>query len=132
MLYHFDLGKCTKVNGLNPAVLSRGYAVLKRCYNQEFGKADLSLVEIDKPRLVQALRNGSLSDSEIEAFLATVTFGRDSKDLLDCPVIASDDSKLYLLRSLSQFASLPLVIISRLTSLKSKFENKGPRFELEH
>jgi hypothetical protein len=131
MLYHFDLGEGTKINGLNPAVLTRGYAVLRRCYAQEFGQADLSVVEIDRPRVVQALRNGSLSDSEIEAFLATVTFGRDSKDLFDCPVIASDDGKLYLLRSFSQFASLPRVIVSRLTSLRSKFENKGSRFELE-
>lgn len=131
MLYHFDLGEGTKINGLNPAVLTRGYAVLRRCYAQEFGQADLSVVEIDRPRLAHALRNGSLSDSEIEAFLATVTFGRDSKDLFDCPVIASDNGKLYLLRSFSQFASLPRVIVSRLTSLRSKFENKGPRFELE-
>ena len=131
MLYHLDLGEGTKINGLNPAVLTRGYAVLRRCYYQEFGQADLSLVEIDRPRLVQALRNGSLSDFEIEAFLATVTFGLDSKDLFDCPIIASDDGKLYLLRSFSQFASLPRVIVSRLTSMRSKFENKGPRFELE-
>ena len=131
MLYHLDLGEGTKINGLNPAVLTRGYAVLRRCYYQEFGQADLSLVEIDRPRLVQALRNGSLSDFEIEAFLATVTFGRDSKDLFDCPIIASDDGKLYLLRSFSQFASLPRVIVPRLTSMRSKFENKGPRFELE-
>jgi hypothetical protein len=131
MLYHLDLGEGTKINGLNPAVLTRGYAVLRRCYAQEFGQADLSLVEIDQPRLVQALRNCSLSDSEIKAFLATATFGRDSKDLFDCPIIASDNGKLYLLRSLSQFASLPRVIVSRLTSLRSKFENKGPRFELE-
>jgi hypothetical protein len=131
MLYHFDLSEGTRINGLNPAVLTRGYAVLRRCYAQEFGQADLSVVEIDRPRLLQALRNGSLSDSEIEAFLATVTFGRDSKDLFDCPVIASDNGKLYLLRSFSQFSSLPRVIVSRLTSLRSKFENKGPRFELE-
>lgn len=131
MLYHLDLGERTKINGLDPAALTRGYAVLRRCYAQEFGQADLSLVEIDKPRLVQALRNGSLSDAEIEAFLSIVAFGRDSKDLFDCPVIASDNGKLYLLRSLSQFASLPRVVVSRLASLRSKFENKGPRFELE-
>ena len=127
MLYHLDLGKPTKNNGLEPAVLTRGYAVLRRCYEQDFGQADLSVVEVDKPRLVQALRNGCLSGSEIEAFLSTVVFGRDSKDLFDCPVIASDNGKLYLLRSFSQFASLPRVIVSRLTSLGSKLENKGPR-----
>jgi hypothetical protein len=131
MLYHFDLRGGTKINGLNPAVLTRGYAVLRRCYAQGFGQADFSVVEIDRPRLVQALRNGSLADSEIDAFLAIVIFGRDSKDLFDCPVIASDNGKLYLLRSFSQFTSLPRVIVSRLTSLRSKFENKGPRFELE-
>ncbi|MES2390909.1 MAG: nuclease-related domain-containing protein [Acidobacteriota bacterium] len=131
MLYHFDLGSGTSVNNLNPAVMTRGYAVLKHCYDQEFGKADLSMIEIDRNMLMQALRNGSLSEQEADAFLATITFGRDSKDLFDCPVITSGDGKLYLLRGMSQFSSLPRVVVSRLTSLRSKFENKGPRFELE-
>lgn len=131
MLYHFDLGEGTTVNGLNPSVMARGYAVLKRCYSQAFGKADLSMIEINKTTLAQALRNGSLSDTEAEAFLAAATFGRDSKDLFDCPIIASENGKLYLPRCFSQFSSLPRVVVSRLTSLRSKFENKGARFELE-
>ncbi len=131
MLYHFDLGEGTTVNSLNPAVMTRGYAVLKRCYDQEFGKANLSMIELDKGKLTQALHNGSLSETEADAFLKTVMFGQDSRDLFDCPIVTSDEGKLYLLRGFSQFASLPRVIVSRLTSLRSKFENKGARFELE-
>ena len=130
MLYHLDLGKPTKNNGLEPAVLTPGYAVLRPCYEQDFGQADLSVVEVDKPRLVQALRNGCLSGSEIEAFLSYRRLWARQQRLVRLPVIASDNGKLYLLRSFSQSPATPCHRF-RLTSLGSKLENKGPKFELQ-
>jgi hypothetical protein len=129
MLYHYELDSSVFSGALSPAKLIRGYAVLKRCFERPLKSAKTELALLDRAKLERALRNSALTEQETEVFFDTIAFGRDSRDLFDCPVIRSESGEEFLLQGFLQFASLPSVVVSRLGSYKVDFGNKGAVFE---
>jgi len=129
LVYHYEIDSSGYSGDLSPAKLIRGYAVLKHYYEAPIEDAQIELASFDRNRIVKALQNCSLSTDEAQAFLNSVSFGRDSRDFFDCPVIRTKSGDEFILQAFVQFSSMPKVVVSRLNSLQVKFESKGSAFE---
>jgi len=130
-LYHYELDVPDTTDRLCPEKLIRGYAVLKLFFERPFDKAEFTVIPFDQKRIVSALQNASLSSEEASTFLEFITFGRDSRDLFDCPLIRAESGEIFIFQGFVQFLGLSRAIVSRLNSLSVDFNTKGSAFERE-
>lgn len=129
MLFHYQFNASEYPGGLSPAKLVRGYAVLKRCFEKPFESTQSDTIRLDRAKILQALKNCSLTSDEADLFLSSVTFGRDSRDLFDCPIVRCGSTEEYVLSGFVRFVSIPRAAVSQLSLRRMEFPNKGIRFE---
>ncbi len=116
-----------RYHGLTLREWVRGYSSLKLM--AEAKQADSCLVMFDKAELEQGFRDFQIPDLCVSTLIHHLTFGQDSRDLYDSPLIRSQDDKYSLLADVLLTWNLPNVLFSRLGSLETQFEKKGKGFE---
>ncbi|QXG79764.1 NERD domain-containing protein [Rhodospirillum rubrum] len=116
-----------RYHGLTMREWVRGYSSLKF---MAMSKPDDSCwLTFEKPELEQHFREFELPKSCIPALIGHLTFGKDSRDLWDSPLIRSQGDKFTILVQALKESNLPNVILSRLASLTTRFNRKGKSFE---
>ncbi|GLR11283.1 hypothetical protein GCM10007907_00730 [Chitinimonas prasina] len=116
-----------RYHGLTLREWVRGYCSLKLL--AEAKQADSCLVMFDKAELEQGFSDYQIPALHIPTLIHHLTFGQDSRDLYDSPLIRSQDGKYSLLADVLITCNLPNVLFSRLSSLDTQFEKKGKGFE---
>lgn len=116
--------------GLTICEWLRGYSILSNlgitqlesspggvcvCYNERF--------------LEHVLFKGGLSPEKSSKFIKHVTFGRDTSDVFDAPLLRCRDGLFYLVAGAVFASHLALVILSRLSSLRCELAWKGSTLE---
>ncbi|MGG2399830.1 hypothetical protein ACJRW5_23070 [Pseudomonas sp. SH1-B] len=116
-----------RYHGLTLREWVRGYCSLKLM--AEIKQADTCLITFDKAELEQGFSDYQIPDMCVPTLIHHLTFGQDSRDLYDSPLIRSKDGKYSLLADVLITCNLPNVLFSRLSSLETQFEKKGKGFE---
>lgn len=117
----------TKYHGLTMREWIRGYSSLKLVATLE--SAESHLKTFQKNELEQHFKNFGLHESCISTLIDHLTFGNDSSDLWDAPLIRATDDTFTVLIQPTEASNLPNVIISKLSSLETQFDKKGRGFE---
>ncbi|KRA09796.1 hypothetical protein ASD75_10145 [Acidovorax sp. Root568] len=117
----------TRYHGLTLREWVRGYCSLKLIADEK--RTDSCLVTLDKIALERGFSDYQIPDACISTLIKHLTFGQDSRDLYDSPLIYSQDEKYSLLADAFISANVPNVLFSRLSSLDTQFEKKGKGFE---
>lgn len=87
------------------------------------------LVTFEKYEIEQGLRDYKLPEECILTFIHHLTFGQDSRDLYDSPLIHSEDGKYTLFANVLKTYNVTNVLFSRLSSLTTQIDKKGKGFE---
>lgn len=116
-----------RFHGLTLREWVRGYCALKLM--AESKQTDTCLVAFDKAELEQGFIEYQIPAPCVPTLIYHLTFGQDSRDLYDSPLIQSQDGKYSLLADVLISSNLPNVLFSRLSSLNTQFEKKGKGFE---
>lgn len=123
-----------RYHGLTLREWVRGYCALKllakakaKAKAQASGEA--CLVSFDSAELEQGFIHHKIPQQHVPSLIHHLTFGTDSRDLYDSPLIRSQDGQFSLLRNVLQSSNLLNIIFSRLGSLTTQFEKKGKGFE---
>lgn len=90
---------------------------------------DSCLVTFEKSEIEQGLRDYKLPEECIPTLIHHLTFGQDSRDLYDSPLIHSEDGKYTLFANVLKTCNVTNVLFSRLSSLTTQFDKKGKGFE---
>ncbi|HHW2502421.1 TPA: hypothetical protein ACUUB0_002577 [Pseudomonas aeruginosa] len=114
-------------HGLTLRQWVRGYCSLKLMAAAK--KVDACLVTLGKAEVEQWFRDHKIPEECIDTLMGHLTFGEDSRDLYDSPLIQSQDGKCALLADVLTSCNVTNVLFSRLSSLKTKFDKKGKGFE---
>lgn len=114
-------------HGLTMREWVRGYSSLKILAESE--SANSGLLTFEKKELEKKLRGFNIPNHCISTLIGHLTFGRDSRDLWDSPLIRSQDDKFTVLVRPSKTSNIPNVILSKLSSLTTQFGRKGKCFE---
>lgn len=129
-LYHQDVMSQISLGGLTLREWVRCYATVTWFVSRsEGGLPDASLVEVSKEDLVSALMNGGVSEDHVNSFIRAATFTPDSRDLYDCPLLATATGKFYLIGFLLGAGNLLETVVSRLVTLGIHDPSKGDSFE---
>ncbi|WPO50159.1 hypothetical protein [Pseudomonas sp. S1Bt23] len=116
-----------RFHGLTLREWVRGYCALSLMASTK--QADSCLVTFDKHEIEQGFRDYKLPEECIPTLIHHLTFGQDSRDLYDSPLIYSEDGKYALLANVLITCNVTNVLFSRLSSLKTQFDKKGKGFE---
>ncbi|MDP9524052.1 hypothetical protein [Pseudomonas putida] len=117
----------TLYHGLTMREWLRGYASLHLIIGlkaEETPLATYGLAELE-----QHFRDYDIPESRIPTLIDHLTFGRNSRDLYDSPLIRYQGDKFVVLTEAFKASNLPTVILSRLSSLETQFDQKGKGFE---
>lgn len=116
-----------RFHGLTLREWVRGYHALGLIAS---AKQDQScLVTFEKNEIEQRFRDYKLPEECIPILIHHLTFGQDSRDLYDSPLIHSEDGKYTLLANVVKTCNVTNVLFSRLSSLTTQFDKKGKGFE---
>lgn len=116
-----------RYHGLTLREWVRGYSSLKLMAKARRAKS--CLVTFDKAELERGFRDFRIPDLHVSTLIHHLTFGQDSRDLHDSPLIRSLNDRYSLLADVLLSSNLPNVLLSRLGSLDTQFEKKGKGFE---
>lgn len=116
-----------RFHGLTLREWVRGYCALGLMGTAKNG--DSCLVTFEKSEIVQGLRDYKLPEECIPTIIHHLTFGQDSRDLYDSPLIYSEDGKYTFFANVLKTCNLTNVLFSRLSSLKTQIDKKGKGFE---
>jgi hypothetical protein len=105
----------------------RGYSCLQYIANQITYKKVSSV--IDEEGILSYLSKCGLSSKAASIFLLLTSFGQDSQDLFDCPLIKMKDNNFYIFYPPLTHVNLATVLLSRLSSMKISVDRKGKAFE---
>jgi hypothetical protein len=119
----------TEYNGLKLRDWIRGYFTLK--YLSEEILLGNILSTLNKQDILNALISSGLLDESAYTFIDLVTFGKNSKDLYDCPLIKLEEGNFYLSYYSLVNANISNLILSIFSSLETESSKKGYRFEDE-
>ncbi|MFK1566626.1 hypothetical protein ACIUX1_28980 [Pseudomonas aeruginosa] len=114
-------------HGLTLRQWVRGYCALKLMAAAK--QVDGCLVTFGKEEVEQGFRDYKIPEECIQNLVRHLTFGEDSRDLYDSPLIQSQDDKYALLADVLTSCNVTNVLFSRLSSLKIQFDKKGKGFE---
>ncbi|ELZ0584691.1 hypothetical protein ABSL28_002364 [Yersinia enterocolitica] len=87
------------------------------------------LVTFGKSEIEQGLRDYKLPEECVPILIHHLTFGQDSRDLYDSPLIYSEDDKFTLFANVLKTCNVLNVLFSRLSSLTTQYDKKGKGFE---
>lgn len=87
------------------------------------------LVTFEKSEIEQGLRDYKLPEECIPILIHHLTFGQDSRDLYDSPLIRSEDDKFTWFANVLKTCNVLNVLFSRLSSLTTQYDKKGKGFE---
>ncbi|HCD6624531.1 TPA: hypothetical protein NDU46_003748 [Pseudomonas aeruginosa] len=114
-------------HGLTLRQWVRGYCSLKLMAAAK--QTDSCLVTFDKNEIEQGFRDYNIPEECVPTLIHHLTFGQDSRDLYDSPLIYSDDGKYTLFANVLKTCNVTNVLFSRLSSLTTQFGKKGKGFE---
>tara|TARA_R110001599_G_scaffold157838_2_gene344201 strand:- start:4443 stop:6560 length:2118 start_codon:yes stop_codon:yes gene_type:complete len=117
--------------GLRIVEWLRGYAVLQEYVREKSTdiEPETLLILAAETDLTSLLRDFGLSDEKANNFLKHLRFRRSSRDLFDHPVIQLTEGNVLLFGPALKHAGLSEVILSTLSNLKVRFDEKGADFE---
>lgn len=116
-----------RFHGLTLREWVRGYCTLGLMAASKQGAS--CLVTFEKSEIEQGLRDYKLPEESIPTLIHHLTFGQDSRDLYDSPLIHSQDDKYTLFANVLKTCKVTSVLLSRLSSLTTQFNKKGKGFE---
>ena len=116
-----------RFHGLTLLEWVRGYYALWLLASAKQGES--CLVTFEKSEIEQGLRDYKLPEECIPILIHHLTFGQDSRDLYDSPLIHSEDGKYTLFANVLKTCNVTNVLFSRLSSLTTQFDKKGKGFE---
>ncbi|WP_395598880.1 hypothetical protein AB4P95_09885 [Pseudomonas sp. A1437] len=116
-------------HGLTLREWVRGYCALKLMAKAKRMKSGSSLISFDKAELEQGFIDYRVPESCVLELIDHLTFGTNSRDLYDSPLIRSQNDQYALLAEVLITCNLPNVILSRLGSLDTQIDKKGKGFE---
>jgi len=116
-------------HGLTLREWVRGYCALKLMAKAKEKTSASGLVTFDKAELEQGLVDYRIPQSVVATLIDHLTFGTDSRDLYDSPLIRSQDDQYSLLAEILVSCNVPNVLFSRLGSLETQVDKKGKGFE---
>ncbi|WP_336817734.1 hypothetical protein [Cedecea sp. MMO-103] len=116
-----------RFHGLTLREWVRGYCALGMMGTAK--QDDSCLVTFGKSEIEQGLRDYKLPDECIPTIIHHLTFGEDSRDLYDSPLIYSEDGKYTFFANVLKNCNLTNVLFSRLSSLTTNIDKKGKGFE---
>lgn len=116
-----------RFHGLTLREWVRGYCALGLMAAAKQHEA--CLVTFEESEIEQGLRDYKLPEECIPTLIHHLTFGQDSRDLYDSPLIHSDDGKYALFANVLKTCNVTNVLLSRLSSLTTQFDKKGKGFE---
>lgn len=116
-----------KYNNLRLIEWVDSFLVLKKLANEVLeGKRSAVFKKIE---LIRYLEMHEVSAKSASLFLNMTTFGKDSSDLFDTPLLQLEGNKIYLLTSALNQINVFRVIMSRLPSVEKNISAKGYNFE---
>lgn len=116
-----------RYHGLTLLEWVRGYCSLKLM--AEVKRDDTCLITFDKAELEKGFSYYQIPSMYVPKLLHHLTFGQDTRDLYDSPLICSEDDKYTMLADALITCNVPNVLFSRLSSLGTQFDKKGKGFE---
>lgn len=116
-----------RFHGLTLREWVRGYCALGLMAAAK--QDDSCLVTFERGEIEQGLRDYKLPEECIPTLIHHLTFGQDSRDLYDSPLIHSEDGKYTLFANVVKTCNVTNVLFSRLSSLTTQFDKKGKGFE---
>lgn len=119
----------TEYNGLTLRDWVRGYFTLRHL-SKEILLGNI-LSTLSKQNVLDALTGSGILDESANTFIDLVTFGKNSKDLYDCPLIKMEGDGFYLVYYSLVNASISNLILSMFSSLETESSKKGYKFEAE-
>lgn len=117
-----------RFHGLTLREWVRGYCALGLMAAAK--QADSCLVTFDKNEIEQGFRDYKIPEECVPTLIHHLTFGQDSRDLYDSPLIYSEDGKYTLFANVLATCNVTNVLFSRLSSLTTQFDKKGKGFEV--
>ncbi|MBO2701488.1 hypothetical protein [Shewanella algae] len=119
----------TEYNGITLRDWIRGYFTLR--YLSEEVRLGKLLSTMSKLDLLNYLTSSGLLEESANTFIDLVTFGENSKDLYDCPLIKMGGDSFYLSYFSLVHANISNLILSIFSSLEIESSEKGYKFEKE-
>ncbi|GLO09861.1 hypothetical protein PPUJ20005_38300 [Pseudomonas putida] len=107
----------------------RGYCALKLMAKAKAGKARTSLISFDREELKQGFIDYRIPEECVSVLINHLTFGKESRDLFDTPLICSQGDQYWLLSEILIVCNLVNVILSKLGSVNVQLDKKGKGFE---
>lgn len=114
------------VLGLSLQEWVRGYSVISYISKKASHKTVYK-----KEEIISVLRLGGLEKSKAEIFIKNITFGSDSRDIYDSPLIQTSNSSYFLFTPAYISPLISNIILSKFSSKQADLSNKGHRFESE-
>lgn len=102
----------------------RGYSVIAY-----LSKKIKNKVVYTKGELNSVLRLGGFSEEKAGIFIANITFGDDSRDIYDSPLIKMSDSSFFLFTPAYTSPAISNIVLSKFSSKQADLTKKGYGFE---
>lgn len=127
-ILHQEISKDTQLyQDLTLAEWLSGYNTLKEIANKKVEEQDESLLKHSE--LTSEFKKASIKPERIESLIRHLSFGENSRDLFDCPLIKTTDNEYLLISEIFCANNTITTLISRLSSLRVTFDKKGKSFE---
>lgn len=116
-----------RFHGLTLREWVRGYCALGLIGATKQDSSDL--VTFEESELKQGFLDYKLPEECIPTIIHHLTFGQNSRDLYDSPLIHSEDGKFTFFANVLKTCNVTNVLFSRLSSLITQIDKKGKGFE---
>ncbi|HBO5115155.1 hypothetical protein ACR2RM_26300 [Pseudomonas aeruginosa] len=116
-----------RYHGLTLREWVRGYCALSLMAAAK--QTDSCVVSFEKHEIEQGFRDYKIPEECVPTLIHHLTFGQDSRDLYDSPLIYSEDGNYTLFANVLKTCNVTNVLFSRLSSLTTQFDKKGKGFE---
>ncbi len=117
----------SEYNRLTLSEWIRSYFIL-RYFSREISSGEMPPI-LDVNVIIDTLVGAGVSREKALIFVELASFGKDSKDLYDSPLIKMECGKYFLAYYGLVNANVSNLILSRFSSLEVEVSNKGYRFE---
>lgn len=127
-IFHSDLIEDENLyNGLRLLEWIKAYSCLKyicKCIKDNNQQNVISVKALEG-----YFSKSGLDREKTRTFIDIVTFGRDSRDFFDCPLLKLNNDNYYIFSHSFLNSNLTVLILSRMSSLEVVVSNKGYDFE---
>lgn len=112
------------VLGLSLREWVRGYSVISYLSKKAKHRTNYS-----KQEIISVLRLGGFDELKAEIFIKNITFGNDSRDIYDSPLIQTSNSSYLLFTPAYTSPLISNIILSKFSSKQADLSKKGYGFE---